>query len=129
MRHYYKNGIAACALAGLLLYVFSATATARAYYIGSSTAAQSGALSGLSGITPGEFVKNIGPSYIPADWTPQSVLQWFDVWLYGIAGFHILSLSNIFIQIISWLTAMAKNFVAWVQNALPLLKSIHPTVI
>ena len=46
----------------------------------------------------------------------QNGLQQFDAWLYGIAGFHILSFLSAALGIFSWLLGAAKQLVDWLSG-------------
>ena len=37
----------------------------------------------------------------------------FDAWLYGIAGFHILAIVTVFLDILSWILGFVKHIVDW----------------
>ncbi len=48
----------------------------------------------------------------------QGILEQFDAWFYGIAGFHILELFAIILSALSWILRIVQNIVNWLVQAL-----------
>jgi hypothetical protein len=135
--------IAAVAIAGALAENFLFSGTARAYSLANGAAPAGGV-----GVTSGNFdfgniltslqnfLQGIGFNSVPIGTFPQpsgipsmsssgfwstsvqGALQWFDAWLYGIAGFHIIGLLTAILSIFSWLLGIVKGAVDWLLGIL-----------
>lgn len=70
------------------------------------------------GNTSSLTIPSIGPTSIPTNGMVasgvQSAFQWFDNWLYGIAGFHIGGLLVAILNVFSWLLGIVKGAVDWI---------------
>ena len=123
-----RRNIVLTAAAAIIIVIGTMSGTVHAYSITSGSS-----MAVIPILTPFEnFFKSInsvsvvGPSIgvqsIPKNsfimGGVQSGFQWFDNWLYGIAGFHISGLFTTILSVFSWLLGFVKGGVDWLLNVI-----------
>jgi len=134
---------AVASIGAFMIFSFGLSATAYAYSVYPAPApagstAPSPSTAGFGSLTAPldnflQSINNIGatnPSVPENSFTPPTApngmvtteiennLQKFDTWLYGIAGFHILTVFVVILNVLSWLLGIVKGGVDWLIGLL-----------